>query len=278
MGRSFGSQGQSGSGYVYHYEGIDDELSRSVMNVKAIGDIEYIPADKFVAYCNAHDITGNMVVGHVFMKPGKASDDDPVVMFGEKAVNLKQDSVGSAIVGYICVGDDSYVSFSAPAAKAGGIFPLVASVLLVAAILCGALFFMFKNMDTNAVAKDGLDIEDGADWDGSMPTNGKASGANTDSIEIPGYANLYVTKSNPNVQLINPTENTVYFVYDIKEGDKVIYSTKALPPDRMVEVPLGELLDVGEHDLTFAISCYDVEDQSGCNGANQSVKVTVEAE
>ena len=36
-----------------------------------------------------------------------------------------------------------------------------------------------------------------------------------------------------------------------------------------------ETLDKGEYELRFAISCYDINTQAGCNGANQSVKISI---
>ena len=78
--------------------------------------------------------------------------------------------------------------------------------------------------------------------------------------------NIYVN----NMQVLHE-----YFVYTISEGDKVIYETKAIEPNKMVSVNLKELLSKGEHNLSFAIATYDVKNQTACNGATQDVTVTV---
>ena len=43
----------------------------------------------------------------------------------------------------------------------------------------------------------------------------------------------------------------------------------------MISLNLKEILDVGEHKLSFVISTYDIETQMACNGATQDVTVTV---
>jgi hypothetical protein len=58
-------------------------------------------------------------------------------------------------------------------------------------------------------------------------------------------------------------------------GDEILYETKAIEPNKMVSLNIKDLLDVGEYNLSFVISTYDVETQTPCNGATQEVTVTV---
>ena len=109
-----------------------------------------------------------------------------------------------------------------------------------------------------------------------MPSNGQQSEGSSESIEIPGYSNLYVSSESPEILLINPDENTVYFVYTISKDNEVIYETKAIAPNKTISVNFKELLPVGEHDLTFQISTYDIETQAPCNGATQKVSMTIQ--
>ena len=156
------------------------------------------------------------------------------------------------------------------------IIPIIVVLLLIIGLIVGV--FISKNNSTQSNPNKNtnkLDIESGSDWDGNMPQNGEQSESNAESIEIPGYSELYVSTENPTIQLINPDGYTVYFVYTILEGQDVVYETKAIEPNKMVEVNLKELLEKGEHNLSFVISTYDIETQAGCNGATQEVKLVV---
>ena len=132
-----------------------------------------------------------------------------------------------------------------------------------------------KQIDINpdGVPTD-LQIANGQEWDGNLPQNGEQTTASAESIEIPGYAEMHLSAENKEIQLINPKDNTVYFVYTIKDDDdNVIYESQAIEPNKMISVNLYDLLEVGEHKLFFAISTYDIETKAPCNGATQEVAV-----
>ena len=85
---------------------------------------------------------------------------------------------------------------------------------------------------------------------------------------------MHLSADNKEIQLINPEGNTVYFVYTITDDtDNVIYESQAIEPNKMISVNLYDLLDIGEHKLFFAISTYDIETKTPCNGATQEVLV-----
>ena len=175
----------------------------------------------------------------------------------------------NCLVGYLKVDDNTYIAIL----KQSILIPILLTFSGMA-ILIGLLYTCI-NPPQPISNTSSLEFEQGSDWDGNMPQNGKQSKANTDSIEIPGYANLYVSSENPNIQLINPTGNTVYFVYTLLENDTTIYESKAIEPDKMINVNLKELLPIGTHTISFKISTYDVETQAACNGATQEVTITV---
>lgn len=95
-------------------------------------------------------------------------------------------------------------------------------------------------------------------------------------ISIPGFDDLFLTEKYPKVKLVNPQDNAVYLVYNIKNGDNVVFQTDAIKPGNMVEADLCSKLDAGTYTLTFNISAYDYETQTPCNGTTQAVKVTIQ--
>lgn len=118
-----------------------------------------------------------------------------------------------------------------------------------------------------------IEIEGDNKWDGTIQDQTET--AITESIEIPGYSNLGVSKDNPTIRLGNPEANTVYLQYQIIKDDEVIFETKAIKPGNMAEANMYELLDEGKNEVTISINTYDVETETACNGATQAVTITV---
>ena len=145
------------------------------------------------------------------------------------------------------------------------------------ALICSLFILNKKDPQIQKINNQEVDIEiaEATDWDGKMPQNGENSQTEVGSIEIPGYANLFITTQKPEVQLINPSVNDVYFVYKIYENEELIQETKAIEPGKVLNVDLGTELGVGEHKVTFDISCVDIKTKTPCNGAVQTVKITV---
>ena len=178
--------------------------------------------------------------------------------------------------GYAYVGDNSYVQIKSPFAFLLYLVPLLLVLLSVLGLMIGLFFYGKKIVDDNTIEpSEELEIEDGTDWDGNMPLNGENSQGDTGFIEIPGYANLIVSTASPNVQLVNPDSNDVYFIYTITEDGNEIYTSKAIEPAKMIDVPLGTMLGAGEHTCTFDISCIDIATQSPCNGGVMQVDILV---
>lgn len=152
-------------------------------------------------------------------------------------------------------------------------------LLTLAVLIVGcAIFFIAKESKDNNLSDnftDDFKIDDSeVDWDGNLAKSGEIEEASAEFIQIPGYADLVFTDKVTDVQLINPTDNTVYMVYQIFEGDTPIFETKGISPSKAVECNLGSLISEGVHMLTFKISTYDIDTHEPCNGATQTVKVT----
>ena len=114
-------------------------------------------------------------------------------------------------------------------------------------------------------------------WDGELPGNDdKPTDMSAESIEIPGYSLLWVSKEDPEIILINPTSNTVYFKYQIVYNGKVIYETDYLKPNAQLKANLYEKISTpGTYDLKFIINTFDVNTLAPCNGAMQDVSLKV---
>lgn len=215
------------------------------------------------------------ILGSIKLKETNNSKVDTIVIESNDCTfsfELLKDKEPSNILGYVLVFDNTYVAIT----KNNILIPIILLFVLIGVIITCLVMFNKPNKNEDITPTENLEIEQGSEWDGEMPQNGEQSKANAESIEIPGYADLYVSTESPEIQLINPEGNTVYFVYTISEGDNVIYETKAIEPNKMVSVNLKELLSNGEHNLSFAISTYDVTTQTACNGATQDVTVTVQ--
>lgn len=150
------------------------------------------------------------------------------------------------------------------------LYPFILLLLLFGVLLSGIYFNADKIAD-----KIGFDLEDGKDWDGENKKNN--SKQITDSTVIPGFVPLEITKDDPYIQLGNPKENTVYFVYQIVDDKtkKTVYQTNAIKPGKAVEWNPYEQLKKGKYKLNIIISTYDLKTSRGCNGAKQQMDLTL---
>lgn len=221
--------------------------------------------DKIIEYMEENKLSEISSIENILLEKEDSSDEEEVDKIENKDHYL--------ILGYVEVADNTFIVILKKAAIIPWLWIVCPIILLLLILLC---LFTANKKDVQVTPDNpSLEIADGTDWDGNMPQNGENSQADTGSIEIPGYANLFISTSEPDVQLINPSSNDVYFVYTIKNGDEVLEETKAIEPGKALNVPLGTMLGVGEHQVSFEISCFDVETQAPCNGAVQSVKITV---
>lgn len=218
--------------------------------------------------------TNAKVVGSIHLKETNKNNVDVVVVESHnKTFNFeieKSDST-SGVMGYVLIFDNTYI-----AVKKNSLMLFVLLGIAAVCLIGGAILLVNGRQGevSDEIAPVELDIADGQNWDGTLPQNGEQSEANSESIEIPGYAEMHLSADNKEIQLINPEGNTVYFVYTITDDtDNVIYESQAIEPNKMISVNLYDLLDIGEHKLFFAISTYDIESKTPCNGATQEVLV-----
>ena len=86
-------------------------------------------------------------------------------------------------------------------------------------------------------------------------------------IEVPGLQKEYIVDAdNPELYLVNPKGNTVYFRYVICDAkNQILYQTDYIPPDRMEKADLYSILDVGVHPLLVKVETIDIESHGVCN-------------
>lgn len=183
-------------------------------------------------------------------------------------------------IGYVHVGCDEYVEvingLHRPFVRAA-LFCAVLGMLFLLPVLIMLFFDRAQCGDAAVSAETGPETADAGDWDGMMH-NHNQSAVMTETITIPGYAELGVSADMPAVRLVNPDNNTVNMVYTIYYGDEVIYKTDgAIPAGKFLEADLYTLFGgiPGTYEVTFAISTYDADTNLPCNGASQIVKIVI---
>ena len=115
-----------------------------------------------------------------------------------------------------------------------------------------------------------MELEDSKNWDGQLPQNGERPMAGDDEgIEIPGYSQVY----GPEIQLINPKNNDVYFAYKIYKDEALVYETKLISPNQVATFNSADVLGTGRHQVRFEINTYDLETNESYNGATMNVEI-----
>lgn len=154
---------------------------------------------------------------------------------------------------------------------------IILLLILLSVLLCcfGGIFLSGdKNKEPDEDDKQIINVI-GDEWDGELPDNNDITPA-TQSIEIPGYAFVYVSEEEPEVVLINPDGNSVYFEYVISYNGEELIRTDYLKPNSQTTVNLYEKINTpGEYKVEFAINTVDVETHDPCNGAVQTVDLKV---
>ena len=169
--------------------------------------------------------------------------------------------------GYVLTAEGNYIAVIKN--KATAFLILIGIVLALAIGVAAFMCMQFPDKVKQVMPK----IANGTQWDGNIDTGSKA--VSEESIAIPGYSNIYVTKGQK-VDLVNPKDNTVLFKYTITENDKTIYETDYILPGEKVEWDAyKDLQGAGKHNISFNISTVDSVDYTPCNGATMNVQATV---
>lgn len=135
----------------------------------------------------------------------KDSDNDEYIEISNEKFQLKKEKSHLA-KGYINVGCNNFVRLES------NILILVILFILLLGMISSCIFL---SKDNPKIPENPFDIEDSNFWDGKEQQNGDVSQANQDSTIIPGYSKINATEGSSMVQLYNPPENTVYFIYTI---------------------------------------------------------------
>lgn len=95
-------------------------------------------------------------------------------------------------------------------------------------------------------------------------------------FELVGYGQLQIDEANPYINLINPSENSVYLSFDVIYNDESLFQTKLIEPGKMEQYDIYSCLDAGEHTLDYVINVYDLIDQKPLwAGINQEQQLIV---
>lgn len=95
-------------------------------------------------------------------------------------------------------------------------------------------------------------------------------------FELVGYGQLEINESNPYINLINPSENSVYLSFDVIYNDESLYSTKLIEPGKMEQYNIYSSLNAGEHTLDYVINVYDLIDKKPLwSGINQEQQIFI---
>ena len=137
-------------------------------------------------------------------------------------------------------------------------------------LLIPLLLLLLTQCHTCSVQCEHMELEEGKDWDGQLPLNGERPMAGDDEgIEIPGYSQVY----GPEIQLINPGNNDVYFAYKIYKDDALVHETKLISPNKVATFNSKDALGEGRHQVRFEIDTYDLETNKPYNGATMNVEI-----
>ncbi len=170
--------------------------------------------------------------------------------------------------------------------------------LLSLGLLVGAGIIIHNNLtEIQEEIREILEVDDTVD-----AGDGNNSGDDTQIIqetyEIPYVPYVKLTEKEPNLYLINPDGNTVYFAYtlyidtngngtiekseavDAEGNSKAFYKTKLIPPGQMMEADLVSILGKGEYKVIQKINAYNYapgmeDDQSPCNGSNLTTTIKI---
>lgn len=101
------------------------------------------------------------------------------------------------------------------------------------------------------------------------------SKGNNETFEIVGFGQLEIDKDNPNINLINSSDNSVYLSFDVLCNDEVLYKTNLISPGQMEQYDIYSKLDAGQHTLTYSIDVYDANENILWSGIQQEQMILI---
>lgn len=235
--------------------------------------VRYYTEEQFLKYKTSANI-----VGSVYLRPEIVENEqerllvqtpqNEVFQLRINAVNPKEKTFG-----YIYLGNLDFIKIveenssqnkklKVVKPKKGNKIPMiiVISIALITCIGIGLFLFFPKNEEYNPEPTQTPEI-----------TTLSISNETTD---IPLYVSFNLTKSESKINLSNPEGNTVDFVYEIYNEEKLLFSTDKIIPGSQNTVDMSQYLESGEYNLVFKIRCFLGELE--VNGTEEPVKVVME--
>jgi hypothetical protein len=204
-------------------------------------------------------------------------DGNPLPVYKEKTHN----KFTEAIIGYAAVDDNTFTGV-----VKNVLIKRICIILIILALLGGCVTAAlnyenwFGNIKTTQTGVQKPDIDQNAeDWKGVLPDENKNAGSS--GIAIPGYKSisLKANQKEQAVSLVNPAQNSCYFVISLLLPDGTeIYKSKMIPPSKgLYNITLNRELAAGTYaKAILKYECYKMDDNlTKLNSANVEVILEV---
>lgn len=163
--------------------------------------------------------------------------------------------------GYICVGDDKYISYNR--FGLGVLIPFFGG-------LCGILlvcYILGSNHDGVIELEDFVPID----------LSGDVSQVEIKTYDFQTQGSYQISSENTRIKVWNPETNTRIFQYDVYIDGELVGQTKGISPGNMMEVECNSFLDKkGDHGLVLDLSVLDEETGEVVGQAQRNAVLTVE--
>lgn len=297
---------------VYAYLPIGEHPEKRILKVhnpenrKEKYEIEYLKKKPFNEFREREEDCGRhvLVAGHTRFKPFNGTERSKQQLFlnGSRFRIESEKTVFRHIKGYVkvkplydtgelqkCADNSNTTHFIAVTRLT--LIPLL--LFLLPFLLCGLKNCarqptkVCQTEPTTVIAENTTEHKlptdpNSIDWNGEFPTNHTDSSWGQDEIELIGYDKLVVTEKHPQVNLINPKGNTVYFKYRVIANGVATFETELIPPNMYIPWNAYSVLTNagfsnadGEIELVFNILTYDLETKSPCNPATIKTTITI---
>lgn len=104
--------------------------------------------------------------------------------------------------------------------------------------------------------------------------------AETEAIEyisFPGYNDMTYTDPSQTMNLYNPADNGVYFIFvaEDPETEEAIWESEKIYPGESYKWDIQSYFGKGDHVCNLAIQTFDVDSDAAMNGLNEMLKFTI---
>ena len=130
---------------------------------------------------------------------------------------------------------------------------IIIGLIILILIALGFLFVSFKGLNTTKFELSNNQI------DANNPN--LINKVDDQYFELVGFGRLEINNDNRNLNLINPSNNTVYLSFGVIYDNESLYQTKFIEPGKMEVFDIYSCLNAGEHTITYSINVYDLVDQ-----------------